>query len=440
MHNDDSENLMPAAIEPEGKSIEELKELQKPKRVWSRKEKLLLALSLIIAILFDRLIIASLFDWNFSRESPATFWLSYLAIFCAFYWKRIKSDKVLLYVTICSVALCVWNFIFPNYYNSQYAAITFLVIPGVLMAHAQWAAGDYSLKNPAGIVPAWILGWMIKPFSGIHATIGSAISLISEDNKPVAKRAIIGTILALALLIIVVPLLMGADMVFNHYVMGLFSGWNFSSFAMHSFFVVIIFALFYSFIWNVGFGKKDELYRASSEGMSIDIVISSIVLGSVTLVYVMFCLVQFTYLFARAGLPEGMTYAEYAREGFAQTVLVCAINLLLFGIFMWKGQGKKILSGLLSGLLALTLIMLISGAVRLNLYIDAFGMTWLRLLSAWFIIYLVIVIVLCVVRLFKKEMPVVGLSAMVLLIWYIALGYLNPDGFIDWFNQMALMS
>jgi len=70
------------------------------------------------------------------------------------------------------------------------------------------------------------------------------------------------------------------------------------------------------------------------------------------------------------------------------------------------------------------------------LYIDTFGMTWLRLLSAWFIAYLGMVIALCVVRIFKKELPVVGLSAMLLLIWYIALGYLNPDGFIGWFNQM----
>lgn len=421
MNNDAETNVTQEAIEL----------IEEPKRIWSFKEKLLLPLSFMIAILFDRLIIANVFSWELTRVHYAAFWLCYLAIFSAFYWRRIKDDKVLWYVTICSIALCVWSFIFSG--NYQYSFLNALVIPGVLMAHAQWTAGSYSLKNPAGIVKAWFLGWCIKPFSGMYAAFGSASSLISEENKPLAMRVVYGLIFALPILLIVVPLLMTADMVFNYYALGLFSQWNISTFLKHSFFVLIFFGLFYSFIWNVGFGKKTESERLF-EGASIDIVISSIVLGSVILVYVLFCLVQFTYLFARAGLPDGITYAEYAREGFAQTVLVCAINLLIFGIFQWKGQGRKILTALLGALLALTLIMLISGAVRLNLYIGAFGMTWLRLLSAWFIMYLGIVIALCAARMFKKELPVVGLSAMVLLIWYIALGYLNPDGFIEWYN------
>ena len=432
MSNANSEFVDIPQLEDAGHGTEDI---QKPKHVWSSKEKVLLPLSLIVAILFDRLIIASVLDWSISRSDSAVFWLGYLAIFTGFYWKKIKSDKVLIYVTICSVALCVWNFIFPEH-NYQYATITFLVIPGVLMAHAQWTMGEYSLKNPAGIVPAWFLGWIIKPFTGIHAMFGSASALVSEENRPVAGRATVGVAFATALLVIIVPLLMGADAVFNHYVTELFNEWNLWRFVMHSFFVMIAFALFYSFIWNVGFGEKEGLgaVSVSSKEESIDNIISAIVLGSVIAVYVLFCLVQFAYLFARAGLPYGMTYAEYAREGFAQTVVVCAINLLLFGIFTWKGQSGKLMNGLLGGLLTLTAIMLFSGGVRLNLYIDTFGMTWLRLLSAWFILYLAMVIVLCVVRMFRKAVPVVGLSAMVLLTWYIALGYLNPDGFIGWFN------
>jgi len=414
-------------------------EAEKSKRIWSSKEKLLLPLSLLIAILFDRLIIASiygLFSWGYPRIVFAAFWLCYLVVFCTFYWRRIKNDKVLWYVTACSIALCVWNFIFPVNRNFEYAIITFLVTPGILMAHAQWATGGYSLKKPDGIALAWLLGWIIKPFSGLRAFVGSILSLIAEDNKPIVQRIFIGILFASLLLLVVVPLLMGADMVFSYHVHNLFSDWNFSSFLMHGFFVIVLFGLFYSFLWNVGFGKKEEI-PGLLNGVSVDIIISGIVLGSVILVYLLFCLVQFTYLFARVGLPEGMTYSEYAREGFAQTVVVCAINLLLFGIFLKISHGKKILNGLLSSLLALTSIMLVSGAVRLNLYIDVFGLTWLRLLSAWFIVYLAMVIALCVAKLFKKDLPVVGISALLLLIWYIALGYLNPEAFINWYMQIV---
>jgi len=423
-----NQTTMPEIIKPE----------EKPKKIWSIREKWLLLPSLVVAILFDRLIIASVLNVSFSRQYPAAFWLSYLAIFCIFYRERIKRDKVLIYVTICSALLGAWNFMFSSFYNHEYAIISALVLPGVLMAHAQWAAGNYSLKNPAAIVLEWFAGWFIKPFSGIPAVFGSVSALLSEKNRSVAGRAVTGAALAAALLIVIVPLLMSADMVFNYYVTNMFSGWDVWRLAFHSVFVIITFMLFYSFLWNVGFGERPKTATIATKSKDIDIVISSIALGSVMFVYMLFCLVQFTYLFARAGLPYGITYAQYAREGFAQTVIVCAINLLLFGVFIWKSKNEKILKWMLGGLLALTVIMLLSGAVRLNLYIDTFGMTWLRLLSAWFITYLGMVITLCVVRIFKKELPIVGLSALLLLIWYIALGYLNPDGFIGWFNYTML--
>ena len=43
----------------------------------------------------------------------------------------------------------------------------------------------------------------------------------------------------------------------------------------------------------------------------------------------MFCGIQIAVLFAGdvSALPEGMTYAEYAREGFFQLLLVSGINV-----------------------------------------------------------------------------------------------------------------
>jgi len=244
----------------------------------------------------------------------------------------------------------------------------------------------------------------------------------------------VGILVSALLLIVIVPLLMGADQVFSYYMNQIFLGGGSSShFFWHGFVILFMFGWFYSVLWNVGF-KKEKPHRIP-ETWSVDIIISAIVLGSVALVYVLFCFIQFTYLFAGAGLPEGMTYSEYAREGFAQTVVVCTINLIIFGVFLQFGVSKKLLKGLLNMLLVLTGIMLISGAVRLNLYIGAYGMTWLRLLSAWFIIYLAAVIILCAVRLlFKKRLPIVVLCTLLLLIWYVALGYLNPDNFINWYN------
>ncbi|MCL2420536.1 MAG: DUF4173 domain-containing protein [Defluviitaleaceae bacterium] len=420
--------------EPE---VVEMIENKKAKKIWSRAEKLLLPVALLLAILFDRLVITQFIqDLDTFILFYGVFWLCYLAIFYTFYWERVKRDYVLWFVAVCVAALSLWGFIVP--WNPEYTLITVFVIPGVLMAHAQWTAGAYTLKDTEGMVVSWFSGWFVKPFSGLPALSGVLGSLVSEDNKPTAKRifklVLLGLVLSISLLLIIVPLLMGADQVFNHYITQLFAddGSSFNLF-WHSVAVIFLFGWFYSGLWNVGF-KKEEPHRIP-DNWAIDIIISAIVLGSIALVYILFCFIQFTYLFAGAGLPAGMTYSEYAREGFAQMVVVCTLNLIIFGVFMQFGAGKKLLTALLSLLLALTGVMLISGAVRLNLYIGAYGMTWLRLLSAWFIIYLAAVIILCAVRLlFKKRLPVVAICVLLLLIWYVVLGYLNPDGFIYWYN------
>jgi hypothetical protein len=79
--------------------------------------------------------------------------------------------------------------------------------------------------------------------------------------------------------------------------------------------------------------------------------------------------------------------------------------------------------------------MLFSGGVRLNLYVDAFGLTWLRLLSAWFIAYVAVVVMLAMFSVHtKKKIPLLVTCGLVLLGWYVVLGFVNPQGFIDWYN------
>ena len=403
------------------------------KREISVKEMILLPAALIIAVLFDRLIFARfLDDIQTAKICAGMFWLCYLIAFYAFYWKRLLRSGVLWFAAGCSAALCVWNFFFPVG-NMEYSYLTYLVIPAVLMAHAQFFAGGYTFREAANTAAAWFLGWAVKPFSGLPAFAEAAGSLVSGNRKTIVKQASIGVLITLLLLCIIVPLLCGADMVFGYYINRILSGWNPFSLALHTFVIVMAFGFFYSFIWNAGFGENERV--AVQSNLSINTVICCIVLSSVSMLYLMFCVIQFTYLFAGSGLPANMTYSAYAREGFAQTVAVCALNLVIFAVFLRFSARTGFVAGLLASLLGNTGVMLISGFVRLKLYIDTYGLTWLRLLSAWFVIYLSAVIILCAVRMLRRRLPVIAVCAMLLLGWYVALGYLNPDSFIAWYNQ-----
>ena len=105
--------------------------------------------------------------------------------------------------------------------------------------------------------------------------------------------------------------------------------------------------------------------------------------------FLAFVAVQFAVFFGgrdRVLHTAGLTYAEYARSGFWQLLVVTALTFVVTGI-VWKladvqtRRDSLLLRFLLGALLCLTLVVLVSALHRLRLYEDAFGLTRLRLLA-----------------------------------------------------------
>ena len=105
--------------------------------------------------------------------------------------------------------------------------------------------------------------------------------------------------------------------------------------------------------------------------------------------FLAFVAVQFAVFFGgrdRVLHTAGLTYAEYARSGFWQLLVVTALTFVVTGL-VWKladvrtRRDSLLLRSLLGALLCLTLVVLVSALHRLRLYEDAFGLTRLRLLA-----------------------------------------------------------
>ena len=110
--------------------------------------------------------------------------------------------------------------------------------------------------------------------------------------------------------------------------------------------------------------------------------------AALDIVYIIFCYIQIKYLFGgavEASMAGG--WAEYARSGFFQLVAVTAINLTLClagtDAGRFASHGGKLLRELYALLLALTAVILASAFRRMCLYIDAYGLSVLRLLTLW---------------------------------------------------------
>lgn len=110
-------------------------------------------------------------------------------------------------------------------------------------------------------------------------------------------------------------------------------------------------------------------------------------LGALNALFAAFVAVQLAVLFGGDGYVRdtaGLTYAEYARSGFGQLVVVAALTLAVVGgALRWArtqdvGQAR-VLRALLAALCGLTLVVLASALHRLGLYEEAFGFTRTRL-------------------------------------------------------------
>ncbi|GGL05379.1 hypothetical protein Sme01_63710 [Sphaerisporangium melleum] len=168
-------------------------------------------------------------------------------------------------------------------------------------------------------------------------------------------------------------------------------------------------------------------------------VLWTIPLAALDLLFAAFVVVQITTLFGgnrRVMETAGLTYAEYARSGFFELVTVSVFVLglvaLAIAVVAPSGRERALMAALLGVLCALTLVILASALHRLDLYIDAYGLSRLRAAVGATIWWLAAVFALVLaaggLRLARRSaawLPrtvvlVTGLSILAFAVW-------NPD-------------
>jgi hypothetical protein len=136
---------------------------------------------------------------------------------------------------------------------------------------------------------------------------------------------------------------------------------------------------------------------------SIGVLEAGTPLALVDLLFAAFVVVQVRYLFGGADLVEvtpGLTYAEYAREGFAQLAVASALVLPSLLALDWLLRRERPrdewVFRTLGGVQILLLLVIVASALqRVRAYQDAYGLTesrfygvvfllWLTLTSIWF--------------------------------------------------------
>jgi hypothetical protein len=189
---------------------------------------------------------------------------------------------------------------------------------------------------------------------------------------------------------------------------------------------------------DAAYEEVDDLPEKGKPAFKLGMIESTIVLGSVVALFAVFVVIQFAYFFGGQAHMDavGLTYAQYARRGFFELVIVAALTLgLALGLDRFTVRQErheaKLFHGLALALVALTTVMLVSAAQRMWLYEQAFGFTQLRVYTHMFILWLGVLFGVFVTGLFRLRPNIFSFGTLLVIIGYLlSLNLMNVDAYI----------
>ena len=235
----------------------------------------------------------------------------------------------------------------------------------------------------------------------------------------------LGLLIGLPLLLIVLLLLASADAIFGQMTSQFLEAVNLAdcfSIVLH------MAAAFFGTYALTAYLCRHRIREEVTDRRKAEPVLAITVTGLLTALYLLFSCVQIGGLFlGRMRLPEGYTYAMYAREGFFQLLAVGFLNLAIVLVCMSYFRESKVLKGILTLMSVCTFIMIASSAMRMVIYIRYYYLTFLRILVLWGLALLAVLFIGVVIDILKEGFPLFGYSSVVVAVFYLALSFAHPD-------------
>jgi hypothetical protein len=400
-----------------------------------RKKYWLLLLGLIIGVSFDIL---------FYNKTLGISYLIFIVLILAmllisFLGSLKKLNKTAWLFAIPILLLSATFFI---YSNPVLKILNYLIVPLLIIILSSLAANinrsDWSDIRFIGDIAKRIF----VPFRFIHRPfliLSRMTDSSGKDSKSrILPKVIIGILISIPLLAIILWLLSSADIVFKNIFI------NIPLFQIFKHFIIILLVSVYviCFLWALlkAFDEKGKdpegnvVYNKIQWKLFLDPVVLLTVLFLINAVFAIFSFIQFRYLFGGSSFitPSSFTYAEYARRGFAELVVVTIINfgILIFGLTFVKKESKRIFTAiraLLTLLVIFTFVLLVSAFYRMTVYEQAYGFTYLRIFTQAFMVMLFFLFIINIIYIWYPKLPIIKSYFIVSLAIYIILNFANVD-------------
>lgn len=251
-----------------------------------------------------------------------------------------------------------------------------------------------------------------------------------KQLSPQNKQILIGLSLGLPVLIIFTILLASADEIFKSFIsvdLSIFDNLFDSSILPKVILFVLSFLYIFSFFHYLLFVKKNPIEEKIKESRTYETVITTIIL-LVNVLFMVFTFIQIRYLFIN-DVIEGMTYSSYARKGFFELTAI-SIMVILMTLIMSRLSQSKLNKLLMSFMNLMTLVIAYSAIFRLNLYINVYGYTWLRIISSTFIWVQMAILFSLIAFIWFRKHKIYNTIAVIYLVFYLCLNFANIDAYI----------
>lgn len=352
--------------------------------------------------------------------------VSYGAMFLVLGRLKMKVKKGSLFLAAVSfligLSVCFTANMTVGYYMNRLALWLLFCIFILHQFHrdSKWNIGKYAVSLVVYLAEA--LGMIYFPFTHLAGYVKSTKS----TKYKTALRLIVGVCAAVPAMIFLCLLLASADMVFQD-MLGtiLVKCLDPVSLFLVPLQTVAWAVILYSLVCSARLGTiQDDV--ADRQVHSPVAAISF--MSMIALVYLAFCSVQVVYLFMGQGsLPWGMTYSDYARQGFFQLLFVAVLNLVMVLLCLKYCRENVILKAVLLVISLCTYIMIASAVYRMALYVQQYNLTFLRILVLWFLAMLSVLMAGVVIVIVKRTFPLFRFCLAVISIFYLGFAWMKPD-------------
>lgn len=295
--------------------------------------------------------------------------------------KKIANKKAIIFM-LPILLLSSTYFIFANTTFYLLNIIVILLL-GILMLIVATNQKDF-LKNY--LQQSWKL--IIQTIQGLGGSINITTQFAKKKVKKNAKinhdnikKWISSFFIVAGVVGVVIMLLASADSIFASIFSNLknpFENIHLTGLILRLIIIIAVYLIVLGFIMAL---QKQE----HTEGKQLqqrkhkDNFTLKMLLVVLNVVYLVFCYIQISTLFARINLPGTFHYAQYARSGFFQLMFVSFINFGLILISIKNNiNHEKFVKILNLFLIIFTIIIALSSMYRMYMYEAEYGLTYLR--------------------------------------------------------------